>query len=63
MAISHFLTFMGCSWSRDGMPVRINDDEVKEEVAGEVSRKPKVRNNVSTHIKFKDVDDEVEAAI
>ncbi|KAI8566716.1 hypothetical protein RHMOL_Rhmol02G0063800 [Rhododendron molle] len=44
----------------DGIPVRIKDDEVEEEVAGEVSRKLKVRNNVSTNIMFEEVDDEVE---
>ncbi|KAG5560614.1 hypothetical protein RHGRI_003813 [Rhododendron griersonianum] len=49
--------------SKDGMPVRIKDDEVEEEVAGEVSRMPKLRNNMSTNIKFEEVDDEVETAI
>ncbi|KAG5560615.1 hypothetical protein RHGRI_003814 [Rhododendron griersonianum] len=47
----------------DGMPVWIKDDEVEEEVAGEVSRMPKLRNNMSTNIKFEEVDNEVETSI
>lgn len=55
MAISHFLTFTGGSWCRDGMPIRTKDDEVDEEVAGQVFLKPKGRENcTSTKIKFED---------